>query len=207
MVDFRFLGKEGLMIEYTDIISLVGYNIITYLKSKRISNEKIMGMSDQDILLSYINRSDFDISKWIKDTFDLECNIDDYLESDVAFAPNNLYAYKMFAQSDKENIKNLFIYSNKYSKVIEKYVSAFNISNLKYVHGDLIPILNECPNYTFTTSNPNSIRQCVDVVPPLLITMVDDFMYLSDTLEQKLDDKLRGRNKIVMFTSIASNGI
>ena len=130
MVDFRFLGREGLMIEYTDIVSLVGYNIINYLKSKRISNEKIMGMSDEDILLSYLNRSDFDISKWIKDTFDLECNVSDYIESEIAYAPNNLYAYKMFTQSNKEKIKNLMIYSDTYSKVIEKYVSAFNIFHI-----------------------------------------------------------------------------
>lgn len=207
MVDFRILGREGLIIEYTDIISLVGYNIIKYLKSKQIANEKIKGMSDQDILLSYVNRTDFNISKWIKDTFDLECDIKDYLESDIAFAPNNVYAYKMFTQANKEGVKNLILYSDTYSPSIEKYVKTFNIPDLKYMYGDIIPILNERPNFTLTTSNPNTIRKCINVTAPLLITMVDDFLYLSDTIANKLDDKLRGRNKIVMFTSIASNGI
>ena len=207
MVDFRFLGREGLMIEYTDIVSLVGYNIISYLKSKRISNEKIMGMSDEDILLSYLNRSDFDISKWIKDTFDLECNVSDYIESEIAYAPNNLYAYKMFTQSNKEKIKNLMIYSDTYSKVIEKYVSAFNIPDLKYVHGDIIPILNERLNITFTTSNPISIQKCKEVKAPLMLTITDDFMYVSDIIESDIVDVLRKSNKIVMFTSISTNGI
>ena len=207
MVDLRVIGREGLIIEYTDIVSLVGYNIVRYLKSKHITGEKIMGMSDIDILTSYINRVDFDISKWIKDTFDLECNLDDYLESKIAFSPNNLYAYKMFTESSKEKIKNLLIYSKTYSKVIEEYVKAFNLPDLKYVYGDLVPILNERPNYTFTTSNPESINKCKDVKAPILITIVDDFMYVSEVVESDVPMELRKNNKIVMFTSIASNGI
>lgn len=207
MVDFRILGREGLMIEYTDIVSLVGYNIIKYLKSKRINNDKIMGMSEQDILLSYVNRLDFDISGWIKETFDFECDVKDYLESEVAYAPNNVYAYKILSASYKEKMKNLFIYSDTYSPVIEENIKTFNIPDLKYVHGDLLPILNEHPNSTFTTSNPNSIKRCVDVKAPILLTIVDDFMYLANIVESDTLEKLKERNKIVMFTSIRSNGI
>ena len=207
MVDLRVLGREGLIIEYTDIVSLVGYNIIKYLKSNNINNDKLQGMSDVDILSAYVNRTNFDISKWIKDTFDIECNIDDYLESEVAFQPNNVYAFKMFTYASKEHIKNLYIYSDKHSPIIEKNVKMFNVPELKYVYGDIIPILNEHPNSTLTTSNPYTIRRCYEVSAPSLITLVDDFLYVSEIIDTHLVDRLRGTNKIVMFTSISSNGI
>lgn len=207
MVDFRILGKDGLIIQYEDIISLIGYNIITYFKSKGINNEKIMRMSNDDILVSYINRLEYDPSEWIKNTFGLECNINDYVESDVAYKPNNLYAYKMFGYSHKEKIKNLMIYSERYSPIVEKAVSTFNVPELKYVYGDLVPILNKYPNVTFTTSSPISIRECMKVQSPILIVAVDDFLYLSDIIEKGVFDELRGTNKLVMFTSIMDNKI
>lgn len=207
MVDLRVLGREGLIIEYTDIVSLVGYNIIKYLKSNNINNDTIQRMSDEGILLSYVNRTNFNISEWIKDTFNMECNINDYLESDIAFKPNNVYAFKMFSYASKEHIKNLYIYSDTYSPIIEKNIKMFNVPELKYVYGDIIPILNEHPNSTLTTSNPNTIRRCYDVKAPTLITLVDDFMYVGSIVDTRLVDKLRGSNKIVMFTSISSNGI
>lgn len=207
MVDLRVLGREGLIIEYTDIVSLVGYNIIKYLKSNNINNDTIQRMSDVDILGSYVNRTDFDISKWVKDTFNMECNINDYLESEVAFKPNNIYAFKMFSYASKEHIKNLYIYSDIYSPIIEKNIKMFNVPELKYVYGDIIPILNEHPNSTLTTSNPETIRRCYDVKAPTLITIVDDFMYAASVIDTHLVDRLRGTNKIVMFTSISSNGI
>jgi len=207
MVDLRVLGREGLIIEYTDIVSLVGYNIIKYLKSNNIKNDKIQGMSNDDILLSYVNRTDFNISKWIKDTFNIECDISDYLESDVAFKPNNVYAFKMFSYASKEHIKKLYIYSDKHSPIIEKNIKMFNVPELKYIYGDILPILNEHPNSTLTTSNPNTIKRCYDVKAPTLITLVDDFMYVGEIIDTHLVDRLRGTNKIVMFTSISSNGI
>jgi hypothetical protein len=207
MVDLRVLGREGLIIEYTDIVSLVGYNIIKYLKSNNIKNDKIQGMSNDDILLSYVNRTDFNIAKWIKDTFNIECDVSDYLESEVAFKPNNVYAFKMFSYASKEHIKNLYIYSDKHSPIIEKNIKMFNVPELKYIYGDILPILNEHPNSTLTTSNPYTIKRCYDVKAPTLITLVDDFMYVGEIIDTHLVDRLRGTNKIVMFTSISSNGI
>jgi hypothetical protein len=75
------------------------------------------------------------------------------------------------------------------------------------VHGDIIPILNERPNITFTTSNPISIQKCKEVKAPLMLTITDDFMYVSDIIESGIVDVLRKSNKIVMFTSISTNGI
>lgn len=206
MVDFRFLGREGLMIEYTDIISLVGYNIIKYLKANNFNNETMKRMSLEDILLSYVNRTDYSITDWVSNTFGFECNLNDYLESDVAFAPNNVYAYKMFIQSDKEKIKQLTIYSEQYSPVIERNIKTFNLPELKYRYGDLVPILNEHPNSTFTTSNPHSIEQCKDVKAPILLAVVDDFLYVAKTIESDILEELKRQNKIVMFTSISSGG-
>lgn len=35
IVDLSFIGKEGMIIQYEDIISLVGFNIVKYLRKKR----------------------------------------------------------------------------------------------------------------------------------------------------------------------------
>ena len=34
MVDFSFIGKEGVIAQYEDIISMIGYNVARYFKSK-----------------------------------------------------------------------------------------------------------------------------------------------------------------------------
>jgi hypothetical protein len=41
----------------------------------------------------------------------------------------------------------------------------------------------------------------------LMLTITDDFMYVSDIIESDIVDVLRKSNKIVMFTSISTNGI
>ena len=66
MVDISFVGKEGIIIQYEDIISMVGFNVIRYLRSKK-ANEKAMGMSVEDILLSYINREKESPEFWLKE--------------------------------------------------------------------------------------------------------------------------------------------
>ena len=37
-IDFTDVGKSGLMIQYEDIVSATGYNLITYMKSKGYKN-------------------------------------------------------------------------------------------------------------------------------------------------------------------------
>lgn len=207
MVDFRSIGNSGLMIQYEDIVSLVGYNIISYFKANGYKNETLNGMSEKDILVSYINRSTYSPTPWMKDTFDVKCCLDDFNDSDVAFRPNNLYAYKMFTASKKENIKNLIIYSDQYSPIIEKNIQTFQISDVKYEYGDLCPILNKNPNITFTTSNPEAIKRCLQVEPPIMLAIVDDFLYLSDLInDSKTVDELRKRGKYVMYTSLSQSG-
>ena len=66
MIDLTFIGKAGLVIEYDDIVSLTGMNIVNYLMEKDKSLKVDAGMSSfEDILSSYINRTDKDFSKWI----------------------------------------------------------------------------------------------------------------------------------------------
>ena len=70
MVDFSFVGKEGIIIQYEDIVSMIGFNVIRYLRAKN-ANEEAMRMSVEDILLSYINREKEDPEIWLKDNFGL----------------------------------------------------------------------------------------------------------------------------------------
>ena len=56
MVDFSFIGKEGLIVQYDDIIAMVGYNVARYLKSKEYNKDELGKMSTQDSWVSYINR-------------------------------------------------------------------------------------------------------------------------------------------------------
>ena len=87
MIDFSFIGKEGLIIQYEDIISLMGFNVACYLREQK-AFEKINKMSTADILLSYINRSTEDISSWLKKEFDIDFDIKNYIDSFAMLRPN-----------------------------------------------------------------------------------------------------------------------
>ena len=76
MLDLQFIGREGLIIDYTDIVSMIGFNIAKYIRSKNTC-KKLDRMSIEDILLSYINRSTEDISEWLR-TFDIEIDLDEF---------------------------------------------------------------------------------------------------------------------------------
>ncbi len=104
MVDFSFVGKEGIIIQYEDIVSMIGFNVIRYLRIKK-ANEKAMGMSLEDILLSYINRENEYPEIWLKNEFDVDFRVKDYLNSINAFQPNWLYSYKLFDAAYKNGAK------------------------------------------------------------------------------------------------------
>lgn len=205
MIDFSFVGKEGLIIQYEDIISLIGFNVVKYFRSKNV-NDKACKMSVEDILLSYLNRTTEDISTWLKIEFDIDFDIKDYQDSVALLQPNARYAYKIFDSAYKNGIKNLIIHSNSYSPVIEKFVNAFQVP-IKYTHGDIVPILNENKNATFITSSLSNIEKCLDVKVPIALTIVDDYMYLADLINNKFDERLRKQNVFVLYTSILSAGI
>lgn len=206
MVDLSFIGKEGLIIQYEDIVSLIGFNIMKYFRSKKV-NDVVNRMSIQDVLLSYINRESESVPEWIKKTFGIDCDIDDYMESINALQPNMLYSYKVFDSAYKNGVKNLVIHSNKKSEVIEKMLETYQLP-IEYTYGDIVPVLKARKNYTYMTSLPSNIYKCLnDVDVPFALTIVDDFMYTADIIINKVDEALRKHGVYVCYTSILSAGI
>lgn len=204
MLDFSFVGKEGLIIQYEDVISLIGFNVIRYLRAKN-ANEKAMGMSVEDILLSYINREKESPDIWLKDEFGVEFKVEDYLDSMNTFQPNWLYSYRVFDAAYKNGSKNLKIYSAYDSPVIEKMLPSFQVP-VEFVNGDIVPVLEKNKNATLITASEQTLKRCLETDVPTAVVVVDDFLHLAPIVIDKIDDKLRGRNKYVSFTSIVSGG-
>ena len=207
MIDLSFLGKDGLMIQYEDVVSIIGFNIIRYMINTNKCTEAMKRMSLEDILLSYLNRETYDINSWIKKEFGLEFDYLQAKESTTMLVPNFVYAYKVMQEARKQKITQLYIYSDIYYPAIEKLLSSFEVKELKYVHGDLIPILSDKPNITFVTSKPDNIMKCLEVKTPFVLTIVDDFIYTKDIVEKKIDKQLREQGKFVFYTGILSGGI
>jgi len=206
MVDLSVVGKAGLIIQYEDVISLMGYNIAEYLRKNKV-NDKFESMSHEDMLLSYLNREHYDINQWIKDTFDYDLDIHQLWSSRIMMKPNFVYAYKVFQESSKQGVTNLMVYSNHESDAIQAFLPSFECGSLTYHHGDLVELLNHNPNCTFITSNPDSIALCKEVKAPFVLTIVDEFLYVKDILLTRVDDELRSQNKLVFFTGILSGGV
>ena len=132
---------------------------------------------------------------------------DTMMKSPIACKPNLAYAFKMLQAAHTNGIRNFVIHSNIYSPVIEKIVKGLEIKTT-YVHGDIVPVLRSLPNCTYTTSNPDNIRKCMDVQVPFALTIVDDFQYVAPiVLDQPFIDKLREQNVFVQFTGVISAGI
>jgi hypothetical protein len=206
MLDLSNLGRAGLIIQYEDVISLMGYNIAEYLRANKV-NDQFERMSHEDILLSYINREHYDINKWLKETFDYDLNIYQLMSSRIMLQPNFIYAYKIFQESAKQGITNLIVYSNHPSDAIVEYLSSFEVAALKHESENIVELLNHNPNCTFITSNPDAIQLCEEVRAPFVLTIVDDFLYVKDILLTRADEKLRKQDKLVYFTSVLSGGL
>ena len=204
MLDFSFVGREGLIIQYEDVISLIGFNVIRYLRTKN-ANEKAMGMSLEDILLSYINREKENPEIWLKDEFGVDFKVEDYLESINAFQPNWLYSYKVFDAAYKNGVRKLMIYSELDTPIIKQIIPSFQVP-VEYVSGDIVPILKKHPNITLTTASSKTLKRCLETDVPAAITVVDDFLHLAPIVIDKIDEKLKERNKFVCYTSIRSGG-
>jgi len=205
MIDLETIGKAGLIIQYEDVISLMGYNIAEYFKQNKL-NEKFERMSYGDILLSYINREHYDIDEWFKTVFDYQINISKLLSSKIMMKPNLVYAYKVFHEAAKQGNSNLMIYSNHYSDAIESLLPSFEVPALTYQHDNLVELLNNHRNCTFITNNPDSIELCKSVKAPFVLTIPDDFQYITDISLAGIDE-LRKQYKLVFFTSVISGGI
>jgi hypothetical protein len=77
---------------------------------------------------------------------------------------------------------------------------------VEYVSGDIVPILKKHPNITLTTASSQTLKRCLETDVPAAITVVDDFLHLAHIVIDKIDDKLKERNKFVCYTSIRSGG-
>lgn len=207
MIDLSFIGKDGLIIQYEDVVSAIGFNIISYMINKNKCTEAMKRMSLEDILLSYLNRETYDINSWIKKEFSIDFNYMDAKDSVQMVVPNFIYPYKIIQEARKQNVSELYLYSDTYLPGIEKMLKSFETPALKYIHGDLIPILSDKPNITYITSSPTNIEKCLEIETPFVLTIVDDFIYVKSIIERKIDDKLRKSGKFVFYTGILSGGI
>lgn len=205
MIDLSFVGKNGLIIQYEDIVSLWGYNVILQLKK----NMLVQGVSDEDILLDYFNREIQNPSKYIKEKYHISFPINQMYQSQKTLRPNALYAFKVLDAAYRNGIKNLMIYSSIQSEIIESCVfHQLPDVPIKYVYGDIVPILNSLPNATFLTSDVDVIQHIHDSdVAPFALTIVDDFMYTAPIVQGSFVDELRKKGIFVGFTGIISAGL
>lgn len=207
MLDLSEIGKAGMIIQYEDIISMIGFNVARYLHSKGVS-KKLDSMSIKDVLLSYINREEFDYSVWLKKEFDIDINPNDYTDSFLTMQPNLLYSYKVFGSAHKEKIDSLYIYSDNYYSIAEQAVDSYGFKGVKYIHNNLGEFLNEHPNYTFLTSSIDNIKLCSELTVPMVLLICDDYLYTSEIFSSKLDKKLKEKPNIILrFTGVISAGV
>ena len=206
MVTIDEVGKAGLIIQYEDLISMIGFNIAKQFRSNNLS-EKLVSMSMQDILASYLNREDEDYSVWLKKEFGIDINPNDMLSSFLSMQPNLLYSYKVFPASHKEKNDNLYIYSDKYSKVCEECVSSYGFIGVEYIHGDIYDFIKEKPNMTFITSSIRSIDRIKNVNTPVCLVVCDDYRYTIDYMSKNKKEISDKKNIFLRYTGIVSAGV
>ena len=210
MIDLRKIGENGLIIQYEELIAMVGYNVAKSYRGKGIS-KKLDDSDIKDVLLSYINRSDEDYAVWLKNEYDIEIpDKNALLKSFLTMQPNLLYSYRMFTSADSEKIQSLYIYSEDYSPIAEESIKSYGVNNLKYIHQNIGAFLNVHPNMTFITSSTKSIDECCSVVEaPLCLVICDDFMYtMRHMLESGKESSIKEkRNVFLQYTSVISAGV
>lgn len=205
MIDFSFVGKDGIIIQFEDIVSMIGFNIIRYFKLKGM--ESLRDYDLKQMILDYVNREEEDYNKWVSDIIKSDIKLETYIDSVNAFQPSWLYAYKIFDSAYKNGITKLMIHSNDEIPFIRDLLPTFNVPSVKYVYGDIIPILNQNPNITYLTSLPSNIKKCLDVNVPFALTIVDDYLYTANIVVQdKVPDRLIEKGIFVAYTGVFSSG-
>jgi hypothetical protein len=205
MIDFSFVGKDGIIIQFEDVVSMIGFNIVRYFKLKGM--ESLRDYDLKQMILDYVNREEEDYNKWVSNIIKTDIKLETYIDSINAFQTSWLYAYKIFASAYKNGIKNLMIHSNEEIPFIRDLLPTFNVPSIKYVYGDIVPILNQNPNITYLTSLPSNIRKCLDVDVPFALTIVDDYLYTADVVvQEKVPEKLIEKGIFVAYTGIFSSG-
>ena len=207
MIDLTEIGKAGLVLQYEDIISMIGYNIAKYFHQKGVS-KKLDSMSIKDVLLSYINREDEDYTKWLEKEFEIKINKQEMLTSFLTMQPNLLYSYRVFSTAHLERINGLYIYSDDYSPIIEEATKHYGFDGVQYIREDIISFLNNHPNCTYITASLKNIRRCVDLKAPTCLVICDDYLYISDIFSSKVDKDLECLEHLILrYTGIISAGL
>lgn len=202
MLDFSNIGCDAFVIQYEDLISLMGLNAVSYILSKR-NNQSV----SDDMILAYINRDIYDIPTFVKKHTSVDFNMENMYKSQIVCKPNLAYAFKMMQAAYQNGIKKLYVHSNEYSPIIEKFIQQLEIPT-NYVHGDIIPVLHSLPNCTYTTSNPDNIKKCVDVDVPFALTIVDDFQYVGPiVVDESFIKTLTDKNIFIQYTGVISAGV
>ena len=194
MIDYREAGKSGLIIQYEDLISMIGYNIAKLYRQNHLS-KKLEDMDIKDVLLSYVERTEEDPFVWLRNEYDIDIkNTDEMLTSFLAMQPSLLYSYK---------------FSDKYSPIAEETAKSYGITGVTYFHGNLEGLLKTYPNGTFITAATKSINICRDLKVPMCLVICDDFLYtMKFMVENKMEDILKKKGNIILrYTSALSAGL
>jgi len=207
MIDLSFIGKEGIIVQYEDIVSMIGFNVARYFQSNNVI-DKLDKMTLVELLSSYLDRKDEDSSIWLKKEFNIDFDISKFITSPMTMKPNMLYSYKIFETSKNEGIHNMIVYSDIESDLIDTFISTYENPDVKCVHGNLLELLKEHPNYTYITASPKNINLCKELETPLLLVVCDDYMYSSYIYDSDIGKVLKEKQNIILrYTSCVSAGI
>lgn len=199
MVDLSFIGKEGIICSYEEIVAMVGYNV-----ADQYRKNKIIDISDQQLISDYINRKEYNFSEYLqkqgipKEDADYISQEEVFYESAYALKPTNKFIYKIFDVAKIQSVPYLAIYSRQYSSHIEKYIKGSFPFKVEYVYGDIDPIIKEHVNSTIVTSDLNIINKCATIEEPIVLTVCDDFLYLSQMFQDGTEGKIQKKDNVFL---------
>ena len=199
MLDLSFIGKEGIICSYEEIVAMVGYNV-----ADQYRKNKIIDVSDQQLISDYINRKEYNFSEYLqkqgipKEDADYISQEEVFYESAYALKPTNKFIYKIFDAAKIQSIPYLAIYSRQYSSHIEKYIKGSFPFKVEYVYGDIDPIIKEHVNSTIVTSDLNIINKCATIEEPIVLTVCDDFLYLSQMFQNGTEGKIQKKDNVFL---------
>ncbi len=199
MLDLSFIGKEGIICSYEEVVAMVGYNV-----ADQYRKNKIIDISDQQLISDYINRKEYNFSEYLqkqgipKEDADYISQEEVFYESAYALKPTNKFIYKIFDAAKIQSVPYLAIYSRQYSSHIEKYIKGSFPFKIEYVYGDIDPIIKEHVNATIVTSDLNIINKCATIEEPIVLTVCDDFLYLSQMFQDGTEGKIQKKDNVFL---------
>ena len=199
MLDLSFIGKEGIICSYEEIVAMVGYNV-----ADQYRKNKIIDVSDQQLISDYVNRKEYNFSEYLqkqgipKEDADFISQEEVFYESAYALKPTNKFIYKIFDAAKIQSVPYLAIYSRQYSSHIEKYIKGSFPFKVEYVYGDIDPIIKEHVNSTIVTSDLNIINKCATIEEPIVLTVCDDFLYLSQMFQDGTEGKIQKKDNVFL---------